>query len=57
MNEIIDTQNIVDVQDIPSFDEDNFDLIEHKKAAATKTQLKAQVKRSHRNAYLKPLLG
>jgi len=40
--------DLIDIQNTPSFDEDNFDLAEHKKAAATNTQFKAQVKRSHR---------
>jgi len=40
--------DILDAKKVPSFDEDDFDLAEHKKAAATSTQFKAQVKRSHR---------
>ena len=38
----------INMQNAPSFDEDNFDLNEYKKAAATNTQFKAQVKRNHR---------
>jgi len=33
---------------MPTFDEDNFDLIEHKNAATATTQAKARVKRDRR---------
>ena len=35
-------------QDCPTFDEDAFDLIAHKKAVSTETKAKAFKKRAHR---------
>ena len=36
------------MQKAPSFDEDNFDINEHKKAATTQAKIKAFRKRAHR---------
>jgi len=36
------------VPSMPTFEEDNFDLIEHKNAATATTQAKARVKRDRR---------
>jgi len=43
---------VIEKQTRPTFDEDNFDLIEHKKAATTESQAKAFKKRAHRNVAL-----
>ena len=36
------------MQNMPSFNEDDFDLIEHKNAATSNTQAKARIKRDRR---------
>ena len=48
--QVIDQDSVVlERNSRPTFDEDDFDLIEHKKAASTETKAKAFKKRAHRN--------
>jgi len=45
-NQLMDLRN--QVPDMPTFEEDEFDLIEHKNATTAKTLAKAKVKRDRR---------
>jgi len=45
-NQLMDLRN--QVPDMPTFEEDDFDLIEHKNTATAKTKAKARVKRDRR---------
>ena len=46
MNKLVDLRK--NLPEMPTFDEDDFDLIEHKNAATATTQAKARVRRDRR---------